>query len=53
MFLTPYSITSLREYWATGFEEYVLGNRLDLKNVCPYINKKLSMLEIEEVQYGY
>ena len=53
MFLTPYSITSLREYWATGFEEYFLGNRLDLKNVCPYINKKLSMLEIEEVQYGY
>tara|TARA_R110002074_G_scaffold144402_10_gene292032 strand:- start:950 stop:1639 length:690 start_codon:yes stop_codon:yes gene_type:complete len=53
MFLNPYSITSLREYWSTGFEEYFLGNRLYLEKVCPYINRKLSLLELEEVQYGY
>ena len=53
MFLNPYSITSLREYWSTGFEEYFLGNRLYLQKTCPYINKKLSLLELEEVQYGY
>lgn len=53
MFLNPYSITSLREYWSTGFEEYFLGDRIYLQKVCPYINKKLSLLELEEVQYGY
>jgi len=53
MFLDPYSITSLREYWSTGFEKYFLGNRVYLKEVCPYIDRKLSLLELEEVQYGY
>ena len=53
LFLNPYSVTSLREYWSTGFEEYFLGERPYLEKICPYINKKLSLLELEEVQYGY
>ena len=45
LFLAPYSATSLREYFARGFEEFYLGNRNFLKNICPYIYKKLSFLD--------
>ena len=47
MFLDPYSISSLREYFATGFEEYYLGDRPYLSDVCPYIYKKISYLHEE------
>ena len=49
MFLDPYSISSLREYFATGFEEYYLGDRSYLNNVCPYIYKKVSYLHEESI----
>ena len=45
LFLAPYSATSLKEYFARGFEEFYLGNRNFLKNICPYIYKKLSFLD--------
>ena len=32
LFVSPYSITSMREYFATGFEEYFSGNKKNLKN---------------------
>tara|TARA_B100000287_G_scaffold86833_1_gene79462 strand:- start:69879 stop:70553 length:675 start_codon:yes stop_codon:yes gene_type:complete len=44
IFLGSYSATSLREFFARGFEEYFLGDRLYLKEVCPYIFNKLSIL---------
>ena len=47
LFLAPYSITSLREYFGRGFEEYYLNDRLYLKEVCPYIYNKLFFLEQE------
>jgi thiol-disulfide isomerase/thioredoxin len=50
VFLSPYSITSLREYFAIGFEEYYLGNKLDLREVCPYVYNKLYMLETNEME---
>ena len=50
LFLDPYSITSLREYFATGFEEYYLENRLYLKDLSPYIYRKLSLLEETDVE---
>jgi hypothetical protein len=43
-FLDPYSISSLREYFAAGFEEYYLGDRDYLKKSCPYIYNKVSLL---------
>ena len=49
LFLGSYSATSLREYLARGFEEFYLGNRNFLKNICPYIYKKLVVLH-EEVE---
>ena len=54
LFLGPYSVTSLREYFASGFEEYYLENRLYLKELSPYIYRKLSLLEekdVEELQF--
>ena len=56
LFLDPYSITSLREYFASGFEEYYLENRLYLKNLSPYVYKKLFLLndnDLEEIEHEY
>lgn len=44
LFLSPYSVTSLREYFARGFEEYYIGNRLDLKDISPYVYSKITLL---------
>ena len=54
LFATAYSATSLREYFARGFEEYYLGNRLYLREISPYIYRKVSLLEekdVEELQF--
>ena len=55
IFTGAYAATSLREYLARGFEEYYLGNRSYLKEICPYVYKKLSLLEKtpSEEEYGY
>ena len=44
LFLAPYSITSLKKYFARAFEEFFLGDRLYLKSMCPYSYKKLIFL---------
>jgi len=44
IFLNPYSITSVREYWATGFEFYVGGEHEIVKSMCPKLYKKLAEL---------
>ena len=49
LFLNPYSITSLQEYFASGFEEFYLKNDVSLEEICPYIYKKLVTLH-EEMQ---
>ena len=54
LFLGPYAATSLREYFAAGFEEYYLENRLYLREISPYIYRKVSLLEekdVEELQF--
>jgi len=56
LFIAPYSVTSLKEYFARGFEEYYLGNILYLKDLSPYVYKKLSLLnekDQEEAEYEY
>jgi len=56
LFINPYAATSLKEYFATGFEEYYLENRLYLKSLSPYIYRKLSLLDLnnmEELEYEY
>ena len=55
LFLAPYSISSLREYFARAFEEFFLGDKLYLKSICPYLYKKLSFLiqdDLEITDYG-
>ena len=37
LFVSPYSATSLREYFATGFEEYFIGDSNHLKNISPVL----------------
>lgn len=44
LFVRPYSCTDIREYFATAFEEYVLGDRAYVKKVCPITFSKLSLL---------
>ena len=37
IFPSPYSVTSIREYWAKGFEEFYMGKRQELKEVSPVV----------------
>tara|TARA_R100001594_G_scaffold139712_1_gene184336 strand:+ start:80 stop:757 length:678 start_codon:yes stop_codon:yes gene_type:complete len=41
LFINPYAATSLREYFATGFEEYVLGDHKELETISPKLYKKI------------
>ena len=58
IFTAAYSATSLKEYFARAFEEYYLGNRLYLKDLSPYVFKKLTLLNekdlenLEELDYN-
>ena len=48
LFLSPYSVTSIREYFANGFEEFINGDQHYLKEISPALFNKLeSILEIE------
>jgi len=53
LFIAAYSVTSLREYFARGFEEYYLGNILYLKDLSPYVYRKLSLLNENEKEEEY
>lgn len=44
LFIAPYGITSLREYFATGFEEFFMGKRDYLKKLSPALYRKLNYL---------
>ena len=45
LFVSPYAATSLREYFARGFEEYYLGDRKYLTNVSPMLYNKVEHLD--------
>ena len=44
IFPTAYSMTSLREYFAVGLEEYLYGDREDLKRVSPVLYSKIESI---------
>ena len=46
-FASPYASTSLREYFADGFEDYYLGKRKNLKKVSPVLYYKLEEMQNE------
>lgn len=39
IFPSPYAATSVREYWAKGFEEMFIGDRDRLRTLCPVLYK--------------
>ena len=41
LFHTPYAVTSLREYWASGVEDYFLGERALVKKISPILFSKI------------
>lgn len=45
LFTNPYAITSLREYFASAFELYFLGEKTYLQKISPKVYYKMSMLE--------
>jgi hypothetical protein len=44
LFLRPYAITSVREYFASGFEAFYLGKKSELSRTCPVLYKKIDEL---------
>jgi len=48
LFVSPYAITSLREYFSTGFEEYFLKDQNYLKNISPAVYNKIEGLLEDE-----
>jgi len=45
LFISPYAATSLREYFARGFEEYYIGDKKYLTNVSPSVYNKIEYLD--------
>jgi len=41
LFASPYGATSLREYFANGFEHFYLGDREYLQKICPKLYSKI------------
>jgi len=41
VFHRPYAATSLREYWAAGFEDYFLGNTREVERLSPTLFTKI------------
>lgn len=47
LFFSPYAITALKEYWANGFENYIVGDyndRIKLKEISPELYKKIQKI---------
>ena len=44
LFLSPYSVTSIREYFANVFEEFTNGDRKYLKQISPAAYEKIEEL---------
>ena len=45
LFVSPYAATSIREYFARGFEEYYLGDRKYLTKISPMVYNKVQYLD--------
>lgn len=45
LFIRPYAATSVREYFATGFEDFYLEGGLQLKKISPVLHSRLELLE--------
>lgn len=52
LYYSPYAATSLREYFANGFEHYFLGDREYLKNLSPNLYNKVVNIANYNVTIG-
>lgn len=50
LFTSPYSSTSLAEYFSNGFEDYFCGDRFYLQEICPVLFEKIEQLTREMVE---
>ena len=41
LFVSPYAVTSLAEYWAVGFEDYFIGDREYVRKISPQLFSKI------------
>ncbi len=41
LFVSPYAVTSLAEYWAVGFEDYFIGDREYVQKISPQLFSKI------------
>jgi len=41
LFVSPYAVTSLQEYWAVGFEDYFIGDREYVRKLSPQLFNKI------------
>jgi hypothetical protein len=54
LFNSCYSVTSLSEYYASGFTDYFLYDRDSVRNLCPVVyNKILKIIDPEEENDAY
>ena len=44
LFMSPYAATSLREYFANGFEHYFLQDSRELRKISPVLSRKIRQL---------
>jgi len=54
LFSSPYGVTSLREYFANGFEKYFMGEQEEVKKISPKVYEKIIHLvgKGEETENG-
>lgn len=45
LFISPYSATSLSEYYSNGFEQYHTGDKNYLQKICPVLYNKIKELD--------
>jgi len=48
LFISPYSATSIREYFASGFDQFFLGDQMLVRNFSPTLYRKI--LELTELE---
>ena len=48
LYISAYACTSIREYFARGFEEYFMGDRAYLRTISPVLYNKIELLDEQE-----
>ena len=52
LFVSPYGITSVREYFANAFQHYFLNDMKSVKDISPALFQKIEFLVFQEQEQG-